>query len=281
MAHWIRTEEIRRLFHPTSTPLHEACKTGDVNQVKTLLRKLTPRDLRMRDQDGHTPCYHAIMSGSEQILDLLLKKDPNLFKITLTVSDFNDALHAGNERDYIVMLMYMTVINLNLKMLASVLAAGVPVNARCPLMKYPSWTVLHWACSMPTLAHWMAAVKLLIHFGASVHVKDSNLQRPLHLALSRKQQDVILDDELAILLLKQGCDPDCNDIHEQSPLFLAAKHGRYKIVKILLEEYRVIIHGQVHSFAYFNTKKRVLTPKWENCKRMRLCVKTLIINDPL
>uniref|UniRef100_A0A8B9EMP1 Proteasome 26S subunit, non-ATPase 10 n=1 Tax=Anser cygnoides TaxID=8845 RepID=A0A8B9EMP1_ANSCY len=77
-------------------------------------------------------------------------------------------------------------------------------------------TALHWACS----AGHAAVADLLLGLGVPVSEKDD--------AASKNKQ------EIAIMLLENGADPDATDHFESTPLHRAAAKGNLKMIQILL-----------------------------------------------
>uniref|UniRef100_A0A8B9IVG1 Proteasome 26S subunit, non-ATPase 10 n=1 Tax=Amazona collaria TaxID=241587 RepID=A0A8B9IVG1_9PSIT len=78
-------------------------------------------------------------------------------------------------------------------------------------------TALHWACS----AGHTDVADLLLGLGVPVGDKDD--------AASKNKQ------EIALMLLKNGADPDAKDHFESTPLHRAAAKGNLKMVQILLQ----------------------------------------------
>ncbi len=190
--------------------------------------------LHMRDQDGHKAVYYAIKDGSVQMVQFLLKEDPDLFK----------ACDGTNDQIYNSMLVHTAVQRHDPEMLECILEAWAPVNDKCDLMERSDWTPLHRACDLAHSDNWVKVVKILIAFDADLNIKDSDNQlTALHMVLDRK--NCAVSDILASLLLCNGSEADCRDGQGQSPLFLAVKNGRYKMVRKLVEKYNVSIFDQV------------------------------------
>ncbi len=223
-----------------SSPLHESCEQGDVEEIQRLLNsdEISPDDIQAPDILGNTPMYYAIESNSTQIVKLLLEKCPELFKVI------------GEER-YKSKQLHMAIQNLNLDIIDDILKAGCPVNTKVE----NEWTGLEWtplqlACSLreqftgpnPLLD----LVRILLKYNADPCVKDSKQQTALHIVLN---DDLVpgsyVHEAIACLLLDHGVQPDCKDNLKRSPLYLATKAGAYKTVRKLVEEHNVSIFKQV------------------------------------
>ena len=73
-----------------SLPIHHACGSGRIETVKMLLERY-PESLHLRDACGLLPIHHASQrSNQADIIEFLLKKDPNCLSKTVPVDNEHD-----------------------------------------------------------------------------------------------------------------------------------------------------------------------------------------------
>jgi hypothetical protein len=65
------------------TPLHVACKTGDLDVIKMLVSEFKA-DLLARDKDNNTPLSKAVSSGHDSVVSCLIEE----FKCSPNVKGF-------------------------------------------------------------------------------------------------------------------------------------------------------------------------------------------------
>lgn len=81
----------------------------------------------------------------------------------------------------------------------------------------------------------LEAVKLLLSYGASVNVKNLNLETPLHQACTNINSSTNNYPEIVEILFKHGADIEAKTSGDYTPLHCASSHGALDIVKILLQ----------------------------------------------
>lgn len=75
-------------------------------------------------------------------------------------------------------------------------------------------------------------VETLLGHGAQVHIKGGKAQEtPLHIAARVDE-----GEKCAQMLLKSGADPNITMENGETPLHVAARHGRLRIIRLLLQD---------------------------------------------
>ena len=228
------------------SPLHVACKKGNLNLVRTLIHDYHA-DLSNRDIFGNTPFTLAIENERNEVMLVLISEfgcDPTNIKSKIGVSlhvackkgnlslvrtlicdyhaDLNDKDSSGKtpftlalkyERDE-VMLVLISEFGCD------------PTNIKDGYGVSP----LHVACKKGNLS----LVRTLIHdYHADLNDKDSFVETPFILALKNERDEVML-----VLISEFGCDPtNIKDGYGVSPLHVACKKGNLSLVRTLIHDY--------------------------------------------
>ncbi len=210
------------------TPLHKACKDGNVVGVEKILKDIDITELTIQDKAKcHTPLFYAVDFKHTTIVKMLLEKDPDLLRKN------SKSRNAG--------LLFKAIENENVEIIQQLLSKGIDVNHQQPRRKEDVKhvpTALHYACCGSEGSVDPDVVRTLLQSGAKVNVKNSDLETPLLLVLAL---DYYSSDEIngvADLLLEHGAEVLCKGKNKKSPLYLAVENKREKISQKLLE-----IHG--------------------------------------
>ena len=226
-----------QLHAQTNTELFQAVKTGDLNQVRTLL-EAEPSLLESKDKDGNTPLIIACQTMNVDIAEYLIDKGADVnAKGALGITPLI-ALRIRKDEPY-------DLIQHLIKMGADVNAAMSPGVG--------DWTVLHTALGNAKI------VKLLIDNGADINVNNIS-GTPLQMAISYKNvemAELLIESgaklqefsfgntelhlaairgcaEQVPLLVKYGTDVDVQNEIGRTPLYYASMHGHRKTVEALI-----------------------------------------------
>ena len=179
------------------TPLHQ---TSDIDIANLLLKfKANPR---AEDDEGKRPIYHAVESGSPELVKLLIA-----LKSYSSFDDIFSTLHLAARRG-------------NVEIMEALVKAGAKVDR----MGNDRQTPLHEAVANPTSTA-LENVKFLIAHGARVNARDKYNNTPLHAALEAGPTEATL--EAAKFLLANGANPNIKNIFGQTPLDNAKFHRKY------------------------------------------------------
>lgn len=194
------------------TPLHTACSSSTISGSLEVLQLLLKRgaDGNACNKWRETPLLIAANNGHRSAVEALLRSnaDPSLCS-EAGWSALTFAAHKGYE-DIVALL----------------LKAGAPVNCR---VTEDLSTPLHKACAGGKPGH-LSAVKQLLDSDADVHALNKWRETPLLTAANHGQAKAVE------ALLKAGADPcRCTDTG-WSPLSIAAYKGHDDVVRLLLEE---------------------------------------------
>lgn len=179
------------------TPLHQ---TSDVDIANLLLKsKANPR---AEDDEGKRPIYHAVESGSPELVKLLI------------------ALKSYSSFDDIISTLHLAARRGNVEIMEALVKAGAKVDR----MGNDRQTPLHEAVANPTSTA-LENVKFLIAHGARVNARDKYNNTPLHAALEAGPTEATL--EAVKFLLANGANPNIKNIFGQTPLDNAKFHRKY------------------------------------------------------
>jgi ankyrin repeat protein len=180
--------------------IFEAISSGDAAKVK---RKLVrePEALNERDRDGLSPLMRALYDGKDEVVEVLLAREPEL--------DVFEAAALGRT-----------------ELLARLVGRS---KKRAGAFARDGFTALHLAAFFghPDVA------ALLLERGADIHARSRNRHiptvTPLHSAAAGRRTDV------ALLLLERGADPNLTQSGGWTPLHWAAANGDVVLCKALLK----------------------------------------------
>ncbi|ODM88846.1 Ankyrin-3 [Orchesella cincta] len=222
------------------TPLHIASTLGEENMVKFLfLCKANPH---LVDKEDRTALHVAAMSGQTQLIDLLTDK----FKVSVfeRTRDGSTLMHIASLHGHpeTAMALFRKGVPLQMPnkggarsihisarhghsgMISKLLEKGENVDSKTN----DNFTALHIAVE----AVKPAVVECLLGYGAQVHIKGGKSQEtPLHIAAR-----VVGGETCALMLLKSGTNPNVTMDNGETPMHVAARHGRLKIIRLLLQD---------------------------------------------
>ncbi|XP_046558351.1 ankyrin repeat and KH domain-containing protein mask-like [Haliotis rubra] len=229
-----------------NSPLHEACRKGDLNRVMDILDQRLV-DINSRDeQHGRTPLMVAAKEGHCTMFQVLIFKGAKMSEVD---NDCKNALHWACKGGHVgmvdcVLLKYR--ININAWSMQPLLQAAqrgyrdvveflVCTGSNVSQGDDVGNNVLHFACR----GRQLELVKYLVSQG-SVDINSSNKHgnTPLMEAASRGHKDVFE------FLVKMGANVSHVDDYGRNILHLASIYGRMEMVKHILSQNLVDINAR-------------------------------------
>ncbi|ODM89562.1 Ankyrin-3 [Orchesella cincta] len=222
------------------TCLHIAAEIGDENFCKFFyLVKANPH---LADKEDRTPIHLAAMNGHTNLIDLFADK----FKVSVfeRTRDGSTLMHIASLHGHpeTAMALFRKGVPLQMPnkggarsihiaarhghaaMIAKLLEKGEKVDS----VTNDNFTALHIAVE----AVRPNVVETLLGYGAEVHIKGGKDQEtPLHIGAR-----VLGGEKCALMLLKSGANPNITMENGETPLHVAARHGRLKIIRLMLED---------------------------------------------
>lgn len=175
--------------------------------VKLLIEAGAP--LNMIDKFGRTPLMWAIVIGSEEILNELLKAG------AMATTQGQDKWHALHEACKIG----------SVNMAEALIKAGSSINSPQEFSGCAPWSPLHIAVRQGN----MDCVKLLLSNGANVDSPNAGGHTSLHEAAYRGYDKIMFE------LLKRGANPNARSTQKRTPLHEACLQGRAAAAALLLD----------------------------------------------
>jgi len=184
------------------SPIHEACRKGDLALVKILATSTTTN---CQDEQGNTPLHIACASQCLEVAKYLVNDAP-------TKADMSIRNHYGD------LALHIACENCSLS-LAKVLSSCDP-NAKNSAGNTP----LHVACQQKAVQ----CIKYLIEErNCDVSVQNANGELPLHIATSK--------ESLNVVKLVSHCEVNSRTASGNTPLHIACIESNTKIVQYLVE----------------------------------------------
>ena len=182
------------------TTIFDALRTGDPARVKRKLSR-EPESISSRDDEGLTPLMRALYSGREELVAVMLEREPKL--------DVYEAAALGRVDD---------------------LKRGIGRSKRrVNAMSADGFTPLHLAAYFGQ----PEAAAFLLDRGAETEARSTHRAlhdvTPLHSAAAGGRTEV------ALLLLARGADPNAAQPGGWTPLHQAAATGNLPLCKALLK----------------------------------------------
>lgn len=192
-------------------PLVQACMNNDLRKVQETVEQ-SPEDMFKRDGDGRIPLHWAVSFQYKEIILYLLShmRETNLdeYKDASGWTPFHIACAVGNLN--IVQELYERIVEPDVNLQTN---QGV--------------TALHLAVSKKHVS----VCQFLLDHKASVRIKDSKSQLPLHRAAA------IGSPVLVELLCKKNSPVNTADVNGWTPLFHAFAEGHGDVAVILVEKF--------------------------------------------
>ena len=193
------------------TPLRIAVKRPpNLDIVKMLLKANSDVDIVANDRT--TAVYGAVMEGTSELLELLLKQNPD---VNIPDSWGWLPIHRLVTRDSLDC-------NEIFKMVTMLVNAGASLTARYGF----GLTLLHGAAAIGNVQ----VMKLLIAKTGWIDPEDGDSRTPLSEAIAKNQVAIVK------LLLEKGANYRNLDVHLNTPLHIASRYGHLEIVNILLDQ---------------------------------------------
>ena len=231
------------------SPLHVACKKGNLSLVRTLICDYHA-GLNKKDSYGKTPFIKALENERDEVMLVLISEfgyDPTNIKVKDGVSR---ALHVASKKGNLSLVR--TLIHdyhADLDILPFVLALEnerdevmlvlmsefgfEPINIKGRNGVSP----LHVACKKGNLS---LVRTLICDYHADLNDKDSSGKTPFILALENERDGVML-----VLIREFGYDPtNIKDRYGISPLLVACKMGNFSLLKTLVYDYHIDLNDK-------------------------------------
>ncbi|OCT85526.1 85/88 kDa calcium-independent phospholipase A2 [Xenopus laevis] len=218
-----------------STPLHLACKKGDINCIQVLVEECQARQ-DIADQSGETVYHHAAQQNNPRVIEILcsvqsvgVNHQSNNNETPLHV-----ACRMGKTESVLALLRCQarcdiigkdgypihTAMKFSQKGCAEAIldVSASQLHAEDP--RYQA-TPLHWAKNAEM-------ARLLVERGCKVNTHSKTLDTPLHIMVKRDRF------ESAMVLLTNGADPNSKGEQGNTPLHLAMKKDHLELIKALM-----------------------------------------------
>ena len=247
-----------------NTPLHIACYKNN-SDVAELLLKCPKCDPNIKNTKGMAPIHIASTEGNTDIIKLLLCKKG--IQCNLKAGKGRTALHAAcfyRHLEVVKLLIDHEECDVNCRdeegatplHYASSTSVEVPLDTPCTemvstLLKKDNCNInlqdeqgntpLHIVCYEGTTA----LVRLLAKESV-ISIPNEDGDTPLHMACKTKADH----SEIVKQLIDKGCDPNCRNKKQRTPLHIAAHKGNVKLICSFLETKRCILnlpdkHGNI------------------------------------
>ena len=199
------------------TPLHHACRVGNIDVAKTLLKWNANQFLE--DNRGRTPLMVAWQNGHPDLVKLL-QSHPNRGVMT----------YKGLPQDSSLPLWSMAKLGYKDLLETALRVPNADIHERDPDTES---TALHWAIRSNNFQ----IEKLLLEAGARTGDVDDHGRTPLHIAA------YLGDYEAGQLLLAFGADPKVRNTWDLTPLSIAQFRKHNFLAVLLLEADASIVEG--------------------------------------
>ncbi len=232
-------KEMLNKRHPSmgETPLQVACKVGDEETARMLLRHGS--DVNARSVRGARPIDHVLrLSRSKECVQLLVGDDrfqlgdvdvaevEGLLGAPLRLPhqkyySYSYAAGPGGEDDVAEFDSSLADVALDSDEVYPV--DGVDVDI------IPDPAAVHEAVERNNIEELLELLEVLTGGGAEVHVRDGRGQFPLNVAAGKVNSLEVMDE-----LLSRGAEVNCRGVAGRTPLFAAAAAGRLENVEYLV-----------------------------------------------
>lgn len=175
-----------------STPLHQAVRDGDVQEVERLVQE--GADINARDEEDYCPLHYAVLGKNKEIIKILIDNGASISALPKQwISPFHLSLSPQR-----------------MDVMSFLLEEGADVNEE----DCHGNTPLHVTASICKLYD-SEMLKILLKHGADVTVKNIRGETPLHVATT---EGIF---ESVEILMEHGADPNARDNVDRTPKFYA------------------------------------------------------------
>ena len=195
------------------TPLHYACRVGNIEVAKTLLA--LHADIRIKDSFERTPLYVAWQNGHNDLAKLLQSHHDQAVKPLEPIPE-TSCLPIWS----MAKLGYAQLVQDTITKACTDLHNQDPDTESTPL---------HWAIRSKTVEKGLEIAEILLKAGASTSAIDDHGRTPLHIAAYKGYY------EAALLLLDFNADTKTRDAWDLSPLSIAQSRKDYVLAAKLLD----------------------------------------------
>ncbi|CAH8590377.1 unnamed protein product [Dicrocoelium dendriticum] len=195
------------------TALHLAARSGVVRLASLLIE--FGIDVNAMDSDGRTPIYTAIENNQNAMVSMLIRNEANL-----------------DHEDFQQITPLLLSAKLGRELSCSLLLSNdARVKVEDKLWKTPLMLAVE--------GQFHLVVELLLKTEDGLQLlewEDMSEERPLHAAVRTG------NIRITSLLLEHGANIMAKNAHEQTPLHVAAIHGRFSIVRKLLDQTPIVAY---------------------------------------
>ena len=204
-----------------STPLHEAVKAENYQDVKALI--LIGAEINAKDGNNETPLCHAVEKNLVLIFEILLQNGADIeAKNNLTLRTPLYVASAMGHLEIVKMLLEK--------------------GAKMDVIDALGFTPIHVASGS---GHNLT-VEASLHYGAEIQAEHSwSRNTPLHVAV----QTIFGNDKTVKTLVQKGAKLDAKNIKGDTPIHLAAKFGRNYPQVLMLMRFGVFMNIRNHECA--------------------------------
>nr|XP_018667617.1 transient receptor potential cation channel subfamily A member 1 homolog isoform X1 [Ciona intestinalis] len=217
-----------------STPLHEAAQHGHLNVVELLLLHGNKSMLMMKDRSGNTPLIMACRNGYCEVAEALLKvagvagDDGRLLRLLDRDHELNTPLHCTVESgDLKTFLLILETWDQEVQLIeGNSRKYYLTENSNyVGLARGDGNTCLHLAAMIGRLD----MMQLILSRDTNINQRNDQLATPLYLSAQPNFLECV-----EYLLTIPDCDCELSNIQNISPLMIACKEGNYEIVQCLI-----------------------------------------------
>lgn len=204
---------IYQVKNASMAPIHDACISGDIEEVKRILSANNdPKALlEAVDENGNNPYVLALVNKKYEVMRFISigKTWSELFCLYANVSKYytldcslHEIIENGFQEDFSEDYICENIQDL--------LTQGINTDTRDGNLNSP----LHVACYYKL----SKIVKVLLDKGADVNAINRNLEQPIHLLCDIRDDDTQeVFTDILLLLLKHGANLNTVDIHNKTP----------------------------------------------------------------
>ena len=219
------------------SPIHEACRKGDLALVKTLAVSTT---INYQDEHGNTPLHIACDSGCLDVARFLINEAPRKADQSIQNHHGDLALHIACKNCSLPLTKLLNSCDPNVKNAAG----NTPLHVACKkeavqCVKYlveerrcdasvqnvKGKLPLHIAANRASLN----VVKLVSH--CEVNSRTASGDTPLHIAIACIESDNLKTVQYLVKVL--NCDPNIQNKNGELPLHIACQVASLKLVKLV------------------------------------------------